>query len=183
MEKLRIEETIDKYSWRSREYFPSGILTFRMWMHFRWYQKIKADGKQSLEDQLSSILACLELMAQTEIEKKIRQEEEHKIWLEEQKFLEEKQKIVQEIKKRKEKELSDFKKLIKQSKRWYKAQVLRAFICEVEKRANDIDNNMSEELKLWISWARDKVDWYDPLTDKEDPLLSAYEKHSLFVKR
>ena len=39
-EKLRIEYTVDKYNWRSRQYFPSGILMFRMWQHFWWHQKV-----------------------------------------------------------------------------------------------------------------------------------------------
>jgi hypothetical protein len=180
MEKLRIEETMDKYGWRSRQYFPSGILTFRMWMYHRYYQKIKADGKQLIEDQLSSILACLELMAKSEIEKKIRQEAEHKIWLEEQKILQEKQKIKQEIKKHKEKELKEFKKLLKESKRWHKAQVLRAFIRNIENSAKD-SNKLSVELKSFLSWAREKADWYDPLVNKEDPILSTYNRPD-FIK-
>jgi hypothetical protein len=165
MEKLRIEETIDKYSWRSRQYFPSGILTFRMWKYHRYYQKVKADGKQLIEDQLPSILACLELMAKTEIEKKIRQAE-HKIWLEEQKILQEKQKIEQEIKKRKEKERKDFKKLLKQSIRWHKAQIIRVYINEMELKMS-YEHSLTEEQKRWINWAKQKADNYDPLTCKK----------------
>jgi hypothetical protein len=37
------------------------------------------------------------------------------------------------------------------------------------------NNTLDEELKNWIVWAKDKVDWYDPLIRKEDDCLSDYD--------
>jgi hypothetical protein len=181
-EKLRTEYTVDKYNWRNREYHPSGILMFRMWKHFWWHQKVSMDGKQLIEFQLPKILANLELYAKKEIEEQRESELARIKWEEEQKILQEKQKIEREIKKRKEKELKDFKKLLKESKRWHKTQILRAFINDVEKKAND-NGKMSDELKNWIHWATEKVEWYNPLVNKEDLILSHFDKQNILKLR
>lgn len=163
-EKLRIEYTVDKYNWRNRKYHPSGILMFRMWKHFWWHQKVCMDGKQLIEFQLPKILANLELYAKKEIEEqrkselaRIKREEDQKILLEEQR-------IENEIKKQKEKERKDFKKLLKQSERWHKTQILRGYINEVELKT---ECSLTEEQKRWINWAKHKADNYDPLTCKK----------------
>jgi hypothetical protein len=154
-EKLRIKESVDKYNWRSRQYFPSGILTFRMWKHFRFNQKIWSDGRQLIEYQLSKILAGLELLAKKEKEERIERE---KRWKEQA----EQERIEQEIRNRKEQEKVAFKNLIKQSKRWHKSQMIRAYINEVESNANR-KGELSNELKAWLKWSKQKVDWFDPL--------------------
>jgi hypothetical protein len=40
--------------------------------------------------------------------------------------------------------------------------------------------NISEELNNWILWAKQKVEWYDPLINREDSLLNEKYKISLF---
>jgi hypothetical protein len=70
-EKLRIEESPNNYGWNSRQYFPSDILTFRMWMSFRFHQKVWGTGLQVIENQLPDILASLEILAKKEIEENI----------------------------------------------------------------------------------------------------------------
>jgi hypothetical protein len=154
-EKLRIEETVDKYNWRSRQYFPTGILTFRMWKDFRFNQKIWSDGRQLIEYQLSKILASLELLARQEKERRIERE---KRWKEQ----EEQERIENEILNRKEQEKLAFKNLLKQAKQWHKSQKLRAYINEVESKAN-MKGEISNELKSWLEWAKQKIDWFDPL--------------------
>ena len=178
-EKLRIEYTVNRYGWRNREYHPSGILMFRMWKHFWWHQKVCMDGKQLIEFQLPKILANLELYAKKEIEEKRKSEIARIKREEELKILQERQLIENEIKKRIENEASAFKELFVQASRLHQANILRDYIQTVE--ANAIrSGNISEELNNWILWAKQKVEWYDPLINREDSLLNEKYKISLF---
>lgn len=127
-EKLRIEETKDKYGWRSRQYFPSDVLTFRMWKNHRHRQKVWGTGKQNIEELLPDILVNLELLAKNEKEERKRREEEHKIWLE-------KQKIENELKEQKDNEFKRFKKMLFQATLLHKANILRDYVKTVEKHA------------------------------------------------
>jgi len=178
-EKLRIEYTVDKYNWRNRQYFPSGILMFRMWQHFWWHQKVCMDGKLLIEDQLAKILASLELYAKKEIEEKIRREEERKKREEERIILIEKERIEKEHKKRIKKEFLDFKELFVQANRFHQANILRNYIQLVETSAKE-GSGLSEEYNNWILWAKQKVEWYDPMINKEDQLLN--ERHKKVFK-
>ena len=178
-EKLRIEYTVNRYGWRNREYHPSGILMFRMWKHFWWHQKVCMDGKQLIEFQLPKILANLELYAKKEIEEKRKSEIARIKREEELKILQERQLIENEIKKRIENEASAFKELFVQASRLHQANILRDYIQTVE--ANAIrSGNISEELNNLILWAKQKVEWYDPLINREDSLLNEKYKISLF---
>ncbi len=75
------------------------------------------------------------------------------------------------IRKKKEKELAMFKGLLKESKRWHDLVMLRNYIDAVETQARN-KNDLTEDRKKWIEWARKKVEWYDPFILAEDELLS-----------
>ncbi len=171
-EKLRIEETKDKYGWRSRQYFPSDVLTFRMWKNHRHRQKIWGTGKQNIEELLPDILVWLEMLAKKEKEERIRREEEHKIWLE-------KQKIENEKKERIKNEYKQFKKLFRQANLLHKANILREYVKTVEAHARN-NEEMSVELIDWIAWATDKINWFDPLIHKDDPVLDEDFRKTLY---
>jgi hypothetical protein len=178
-EKLRIEYTVNKYNWRNREYHPSGILIFRMWKHFWWHQKVCMDGKQLIEFQLPKILANLELYAKKEIEEQGKSELERIKREEEQKLLLEKQLIEKEIRKRKKKELRAFKELFVQANRFHQANILRYYLQTVE--ANAIESGViSDEMQSWLVWARQKVEWFDPLINREDSILNDNYKTNFF---
>ncbi len=157
-EKLRFEEKDNNYGWKSREYFPTGILTFRIWKHFIFHQKTWSDGKITIENQLPKILAGLEMMALTEREQRIEREKQWAIEREEQRILD-------EIKMNEEQDIANFKKVLKKSKKWHKSEILRAYITEVEVRAIQ-KGELTEDLKNWLIWAREKIDYYDPLVNK-----------------
>jgi hypothetical protein len=130
------------------------------------------DNKSALlEDILARIVAKLELYAKEKKEweercrlNRIKQEKEAEII-----------KIYQE---RRQKELSDFKQLLSKAERLDKTAKLRHYIKTVEENAL-ADNSLDEELKNWIVWAKDKVDWYDPLISKEDDFLNDYDFKNL----
>jgi hypothetical protein len=35
-------------------------------------------------------------------------------------------------------------------------------------------------MRTWIDWAREKVDWYDPLVNRNDDTLDDYDKTNIF---
>lgn len=171
-EKLHFEESPNKYGWNTRTYNPSDILTFRMWTTFLWKQKVYSDGKQLLEKQLSRVMAGLELMAKKEI---YERNEREKRWAVER----EKERIIKGKKERIENEARAFKALFEQAIRLHQANIIIDYIQTVE--ANAITNdNISEELESWIKWAKDKVEWYNPLINKADPLLNDNYKTNIF---
>lgn len=173
-EKLRIEETLDKYNWRSRQYFPSGILTFRMWKHFRFNQKIWSDGKLLIEYQLAKILASLELLAKKEKQERDERDKRHIIWLEQQK-------IEEEIRERKEQEIQDFKLLFARAYRLHQANIISDYIKSVEQKAT-VDGELTDELGKWLDWAKKKSDWYNPLIERIDDSFDDDDKADIFRK-
>lgn len=174
--KIRLRERLKritipdaKYSWSSTDYIPTGILTFKVdeYPEKEFYD----NNKQTLEEQIPKILTKLELVS----DKIRRDNEEREIRHQEYK----KQKEIEEaIKKRHANEIENFKKLLEDSERWKKATDLRNFIKELESNAIK-ENKLLEELSNWIKWANDKADWYDPLVNKNDDLLTEKDKEEI----
>jgi hypothetical protein len=47
--------------------------------------------------------------------------------------------------------------------------------------ANIIKNGeTTKDFLMWKAWAEQKISWYDPLIDGQDPLLTDYHKTNLF---
>ena len=158
-EKLKIVYVKDG-TWERRKYHPTGMLSFKV---DGYGGKEWKDGKKPLEDQLVNILAKLETLGAMWKE----------IWRkndEERKLREEQERIARELKDRKKKEKQNFEDLLKSAKRWRKAKILREYLDALEGKAI-ADNTMTEGLKNWLAWARDKADWYDPMVGKEDDIL------------
>jgi len=69
-------------------------------------------------------------------------------------------------------ELEEIKLLEQAATDWDKAEKIRRFADCMEKQINDVsDAEKREMLSKWLKWARDKADWLDPLTEKNDELL------------
>ena len=79
----------------------------------------------------------------------------------EDKIQEEKERIEREIKARKEKEIRNFRKLVKEANQWQQSQMIRSYISYVENNALEM-GELSDELKYWIEWSKQKADWLDP---------------------
>jgi len=161
-EKMRIERVKEKnWAWLTNKYFPTDTLIFKVdrYSHIREF----VDGSERLEERLAEILADLELRAEMEIERRIRREKERIIE-------EESKRIARELRERKEKEIDNFKHLLKMFDRWHQARNLREYIKAVEETKNR-EGELSNDFKEWIQWANNKADWYDPLINQEDPLL------------
>ena len=68
--------------------------------------------------------------------------------------------------------------LLKQAQRWEKTTVIRNYSDNVEAKAF-AGHGVSDELNNWLSWARKKADWYDPLIEAEDELLKGVDRDKL----
>lgn len=69
-------------------------------------------------------------------------------------------------------ELEEVKLLEQAVSDWDKAHKIRKFADCMELKVSEIINEEKrEKLLKWLRWARDKADWLDPLTEKNDELL------------
>lgn len=57
-----------------------------------------------------------------------------------------------------------FEKLMSNSEKWNKANLLRDYILAVETKANE-NNKIDSDTNKWIQWAKNKADSLDPLID------------------
>jgi hypothetical protein len=163
----------NKYGGEDTRNQPSGVLVFQH--HDRsWNRTDVSEGRLQMENMVGTILAKLETKA---IDMKAYQAELEKGWAEQR----ERRRIEQEAKEKKEKELSDFKGLLQDAERWRKLELLRNYINSVEARAV-ASNDTSEELKKWLTWARKKVEWYDPYIKAEDELMKYVDRDTLTFK-
>ncbi|MDX9694305.1 MAG: hypothetical protein RBT49_00785 [Bacteroidales bacterium] len=162
IEKCDIIEPEGKYA--SRTLIPNGKLAFKA---DTYYSKEWADNNVKLEEKLSTIIAWLELKAikiniiwdKNRAEEKAREE------------IRRKERELQELKK---KEIVKFRDLLEKSRRWKETFYFRDYIQTIEENAMK-SGTTSNDLKEWLRWAKDKADWYDPLLDKEDPLLGPFK--------
>jgi len=163
---------ISNSPYNNTELRSTGILSFNI---DGFYTKEWKDGKLKLEEQLSVILAKLELEGKR---LKNEREERHRYWEEEDR----KRKIVENIQKGKEKQLEEFKSLIKNSQKYRDVLMIREYIMAIEEKAKN-SGNLTEELKNWIQWAQKKTNWYDPFLNHPDPELEGVDKETLtFIK-
>jgi hypothetical protein len=170
----RIVVTEGKYNRQHSEYHPTGVLSFHARISYTNDIEWK-DGKLPLEKQLAKIITKIEIKAKEYRDYLLecwRQNDERR----------EKERIKQEFEKRKEKELAGFKWLLEQSQRWQKANILRNYIDSMETESI-AKNNVSDEHKKWLTWARKKVDWYDPHIEAEDELLKGVNRDTLTFQR
>jgi len=152
MEKTKKSPTDDK--WGSPIYESTGLLYFEI---VGYTGRAWIDGKILIEEQLASILAKIESTICLRKENRRKNEEV-------QRKLEEQDHAIQGQHQLIEKEQSDFRDLYKQAKRWQRARLMRDYIKAVEVIAVE-KGGLTDEVKKWIDWAKDKVDWYDPLVN------------------
>ncbi|MFV8361435.1 hypothetical protein [Flavobacterium sp. LS1P3] len=152
------------------EYVPTGELILQIGESYR-HKEWRDNKSNHLEDILARIVAKLELDAASEKER----QEKYLI----NKIARDKEEVIKkEFLVHQQKELSNFKKLLSNAERLDKTAKLRNYIKTVEENAF-LTNSLNEELKNWIVWANDKVDWYDPLNGKKDDYLSDYNLEDL----
>lgn len=91
--------------------------------------------------------------------------------------LEEEQKR-KELLARKQAELDAVADLLNKAIRWQQSRLMRDYLATlVQKAENNL--NLNAELSDWISWAKHKIDWYDPLIQVNDDLLNEDDRKTL----
>lgn len=155
--------------YESSIYVPTGILILKIGESYKAMEW--SDGATKLEKQLAKIVAKIELEAEKELEwrekcriSQIKREEEEI--------------IRKEYEARKELEFDKTKELFKAAEYHNKAKMIREYIDSIEIQATN-KQNLTHELEEWLKWAKDKVDWFDPLVNKEDNLLTEKDKEEL----
>ena len=144
------------------DYVPTGIYVLKTGR----YSDVREwkDGKTLLEKQLPKIVAKLEIEAEVE-----RQQMEHsRLWREQYEREEQNRK---EMQRKMELEAKRFGQLLEDSERHHKSTMVRNYIKAVEDKAKS-ENALTDELQVWLSWAKSKTGEYDPLINKKDDLLS-----------
>jgi hypothetical protein len=152
-----------------KDYSASGLLSFKI---EGYHERTWSDAKEPIENQLSSILAKIEVLGLELQEYRIRNEKL-------QREREDKERIIREKKEREDKEQRNFISLFMHAARLHQANILRDYINTIE--ANSLQHGIkSEERDNWMKWAKAKIDWYDPLINKEDPILNDSHKRAIF---
>jgi hypothetical protein len=157
----------------STELYPSNILSLSLYVY---PAKEWTDSNTSkLEDKIPNIIAKLELQAVKEKQDAIEREIRHIEY-------ERERKIEEDLEIKRNFELKEFKGLFQKANRWHQAEILRKYIAEVENKAK-INNSLTEEVINWLKWANEKVEWYDPFTEKEDETFNKVNRETLEYKR
>ena len=152
---------INKSEWDKYEWKLTGNLSFRIRRNFRTKEWI--DGKILLEDRISAILATLEVEGK---KMKLQQEELERMW----EIQRQKDELRKQQSERREKEFLAVKKLVADAERWHRTNIVRQYIDAIAANGR-IEDYPTNDLGVWVAWARKKADWLDPTIGKYDELL------------
>ena len=167
--ELKEEKRKKRRSSNGEEAHPPLVLSL---LAENWYYRsiqhaleYKDNDNEPLEDQVGHImLEMFQTANRMIIEKKLRKRE-HEREMEEM----ERQRLLEQMRRG---ELEEVKLLEQAASDWAKAQRIRGFADNLEAKINNVSDQVKKEKLLrWLKWSRDKADWLDPLTEKEDELL------------
>ncbi|HWK03745.1 MAG TPA: hypothetical protein VNS58_08940 [Puia sp.] len=166
------EMIVPETTWTNTECHANGIVFFRI-EHFG--RREWRDGEQTIEEQLSAILAQMEIDSKLfdtreAAEKALNEKNESKF------------RIQQEESIRRVRELAKVNALMQDAARWRQANEIREYVKAKEQKAVAM-GGVSEELQTSLDWARAKADWLDPLIEKEDELLKEVDRETVAFKR
>lgn len=152
----------EKYS--SREYTPSGALAF---MSGPLGTKEWKDGKKPIEERLPDIMIYIEMKAKELSDAWAENERRRQSEAEQERLL--KERIA-----KKQAELNAVKNLISQANSWKQTIIIREYLTAVERL-----QDLTDQGKEWLEWARKKAEWFDPLTQAKDEILDDHDRNSL----
>ena len=142
-------------------------MSVRSWYFNNEHTKLEYRDKDNepLEAQVGKILLDMFIIANKRCGlQEIRRRAEKRVWDEQKRQL--------RLEQMRKGQLGQLRLLEQNSSDWYKAEQIRRFADCLEGKINEVTNEEKwERLLKWLKWARDKADWLDPLTAKEDKLL------------
>lgn len=168
-EKSNAVDTTSDYGWKSRDLVANGKLSVKV--HRFGTFEFADTNKTLVEDQIEKILIKIE----SEFQKMFKKRQQWKLHDQKQGDL---KKIEQAKQKLKEDELNKFTSFYNDAHRLKKFTILKEYYSFLENQ-----ENKTAELQEWLIWAKSKLDWYNPMVDIEDELLSDVDKDSLTFKK
>ena len=159
-------ELKNKYAYIPQyDFINTGKLHFGIDLYHAKRKNWRDSISRKIEDQIGEIIIwVIEAIhiARTDRE---RREAEKIRW-------EEQERIRQQMAMKRKNELEQLEFLEQHASSWDKAQSIRRFADNVEKKFTEIENEeVIEKLKNWLRWAREKADWLDPFVEKDDVVL------------
>jgi hypothetical protein len=144
------------------DYTPTGILTITVggYPSRRWNDTPKTKLESRMATIVSGILELIEEVRLEEVERKRKEEAKQRA-----------RESYQFVVARYNKEMDRFKKFEDDADNFEKAQRLRAYADELERKSLAVPGNCTPETKEWLEWARAKADWVDPLVHVSDVIL------------
>lgn len=167
----RVLKTDRKYTWDQYDYIATGNLVFVIELR-AWRRKEYYDTEYvKLEEKTDKIVENIIKQGIEEREWKIRSEINRKLE-------EERKQSEHERKKRTNAELAKFNAILIQQNRWHQAQIMREYLNHYENHFQNL-NQLDEQKKEWLEWARKKVDWYDPFIELDDEVMNCIDRDKL----
>ena len=83
---------------------------------------------------------------------------------------------------REDKELKALQRLMSDAMRWQQMTMLRNYIADMKSLAKS-KGHLDDRMQQWITWSKEKADWFDPSINLHDELLTRVDKHTLKMKR
>lgn len=149
-------------------YEPTGMLKLGIiGTYHSDFHKTVADGKrQRIEQRLNEFVVKLEAEAVRRKRHEEHLERQHQLW-------EKQERRRREREEQKRKEIERLKALEEEARDWKRAEDIRAYVAAVETKATHEHGRVGpdSELGQWITWARHKADWIDPLINAKCPVL------------
>lgn len=167
----RVLNTNKKYAWDQYDYIPTGNLVFVIELR-AWRRKEYYDTEYvKLEEKTDKIVENIIKQGVDEREWEIRSEINRKLE-------EERKQLELERKKRTNTELEKFNAILIQQNRWHQAQIMRDYLNHYENYFQNL-NQLDEQKKEWLEWARKKADWYDPFIELNDVVMERIDRDKL----
>ena len=147
------------------DYHATGMLAIEVgrWPSRTWRDTPKTAIEKRLGEVIAGILGLAKETHAKELEA-ARREEERRLAKER----------YESLVKRRESGATRFQSLEVQATNWERAERIRRFVDVVEQRRLS-EGMLTEDVQEWLTWARAKADWLDPLVLVSDPILDAPE--------
>jgi hypothetical protein len=167
----RVLKTDRKNTWDQYDYIATGNLVFvielRAWRRKEYYDteyvKLEEKTDKIVENIIKQGVEERDLEIQSEINRKLE---------------EERKQSELERKKRTNAELEKFNAILIQQNRWHQAQIMRDYLNQYENYFQNL-NQLDEQKKEWLDWARKKADWYDPFIELNDVIMERIDRDKL----
>ena len=155
------------YNWERRLFFPNGKLKLKIGDGYREAEFTDTES-EPIEKKIRKILLRVLNNFEKEKQERFLSAIRNAGYTEEQEI----KKIVKTLK---EDEYKRFISFYEEAQRWKKFMVLKEFY-DYKKQINSDD-------KIWLDWAKKKLDWYDPAKNIDDSLLDEVNKDTLELKK